>query len=349
MIDVNFTSVMPEITSKTWDQLTNVINDSNNILLSTHFNADGDGLGCEIAFYYYLKEKGKKCRIINATHLAYNYEVIDPQKIVDTYDVTMDGWLESVDLTIVFDIGDHRRTGPIGEKVYSSSKVVSLDHHPPKDGHPFVLNIVDENSPATGYMVWKYFQHIGQTNEKLPIIIANGLYASLVTDTGSFKYQSTTPDTHLMAAYLLECGVEGYEIQKAIYEQRRLPQVKLLGSVINNLKYSKNGKVVWIIISKELIAKADAEDDDVDGFTEFIRIVEGVEISFMIQELGNGSHRINFRSSGNYTVNDTAQIFDGGGHKFAAGARIQDSTTAEIEKIIIDKLSEKIPGEFNGN
>ena len=274
---------MPEITSKTWDQLTNVINDSNNILLSTHFNADGDGLGCEIAFYYYLKEKGKKCRIINATHLAYNYEVIDPQKVVETYDVNMDGWLESVDLTIVFDIGDYRRTGPIGEKVYSSSKVVSLDHHPPKDGHPFVLNIVDENSPATGYMVWKYFQHIGQTNEKLPIIIANGLYASLVTDTGSFKYQSTTPDTHLMAAYLLECGVEGYEIQKAIYEQRRLPQVKLLGSVINNLKYSKNGKVVWIIISKELIAKADAEDDDVDGFTEFIRTVEGVEISFMIQ------------------------------------------------------------------
>ena len=340
---------MTEITSKTWDQLTNVINDSNNILLSTHFNADGDGLGCEIAFYYYLKEKGKKCRIINATPLAYNYEVIDPQNVVEAYDTKMDDWLESVDLTIVFDIGDYRRTGPIGEKVYSTSKVVSLDHHPPKDGHPFVLNIVDKNSPATGYMVWKYFQHIGQTKEKLPIIIANGLYASLVTDTGSFKYQSTTPDTHLMAAYLLECGVEGYEIQKAIYEQRRLPQIKLLGCVINNLKYSKNGKVVWIIISQELIAKADADDGDVDGFTEFIRTVEGVEISFMIQELKNGSHRINFRSSGNYTVNDTAQIFDGGGHKFAAGARIQDSTTAEIEKKIIDKLEEKIPGEFNGN
>ncbi len=340
---------MPEITSKTWDQLTNVINDSNNILLSTHFNADGDGLGCEIAFYYYLKEKGKKCRIINATHLAYNYEVIDPQQVVETYDVNMDGWLESVDLTIVFDIGDYRRTGPIGEKVYSSSKVVSLDHHPPKDGHPFVLNIVDENSPATGYMVWKYFQHIGQTNEKLPIIIANGLYASLVTDTGSFKYQSTTPDTHLMAAYLLDCGVEGYEIQKAIYEQRRLPQVKLLGSVINNLKYSKRGKVVWVIISQELIAKADADDGDVDGFTEFIRTVQGVEVSFMIQELKDGTHRINFRSSGNYTVNDTAKIFDGGGHKFAAGARINNSTTIEIEQKIIGKLSEIIPGEFNGH
>ena len=98
-----------------------------------------------------------------------------------------------------------------------------------------------------------------------------------------------------------------------------------------------------------MISEAEAENDDVDGFTEFIRSVEGVEISFMIQELKNGSHRINFRSSGNYTVNDTAQIFDGGGHKFAAGARIQDSTTAEIEKKIIDKLEEKIPREFNGN
>lgn len=340
---------MNGIKADIWEQLSLIINESKIILLSTHINPDGDGLGSEVAFYYYLMELKKECRIINASPLTYNYEVIDPDKIVETYDTTMDSWLESVDLTIVFDIGDHRRTGPIGKKVYSSSTVVSIDHHPPKDGHPFSLNIVDKDSPATGYMVWKYFQKLGKTKEKLPLNIANGLYASLVTDTGSFKYQSTTADTHYMAAHLLESGVEGYEIQKCIYEQRRLPEIKLLGNVIQNLNYSRNGMVVWITVTQDRVIQAEAEDGDVDGFTEFIRSIKGVEISFMIQELKNGKHRINFRSSGHYTVNDVAQIFDGGGHKFAAGARITDLSTTEIESMIKNKLAEKMPGEFDVN
>ncbi|MDP6852339.1 MAG: bifunctional oligoribonuclease/PAP phosphatase NrnA [Candidatus Marinimicrobia bacterium] len=340
---------MTQISSHTWDELSQLIDDSNIILLSTHINADGDGLGSEIAFYYYLKELGKDCRIINATGLPYNYAGIDPDKVVELYSDSCDNWLDSVDLTIVFDIGDHRRTGPIGEKVYTTSTVVSIDHHPPRDNHPFTLNIVDLNAPATGYMIWKYFQHIGMTDKNLELKIANGLYVSLVTDTGSFKYQSTTSDTHLMAAYLLDCGVDGYALQREIYEQRRIPQIKMLGDVIRHLKYSKSGKIVWVIITQEMKDANEAEDGDVDGFTEFVRAIESVEVAFMIQELQNRTYRINFRSSGNVIINDIAQSFGGGGHKFAAGARISDLSQDEIETKILHQLSEKIPGEVNGN
>jgi phosphoesterase RecJ-like protein len=97
-----------------------------------------------------------------------------------------------------------------------------------------------------------------------------------------------------------------------------------------------------------MIKKADGDDGDVDGFTEFIRSIEGVEVSFMIQETISGSHRINFRSSGNYIVNDIAESFDGGGHKFAAGARVDGLSRDEIELIIVTKLAEKINGEFDG-
>ncbi len=340
---------MTHISSNTWDELSQIIKDSKVILLSTHINADGDGLGSEIAFYYYLKNLGKECRIINATGLPYNYTGIDPDKVVELYSESCDEWLDSVDLTIVFDIGDHRRTGPIGEKVYTTSTVVCIDHHPPRDNHPFTLNIVDLNAPATGYLIWKYFQHIGFAGNLLNIKIANGLYTSLVTDTGSFKYQSTTSDTHIMAAYLLDCGVDGYDIQREIYEQRRLPQIKLLGEVIRRLKYSKNGKIVWTIITQDLVESIEAEDGDVDGFTEFIRTIESVEVAFMIQELKNNTFRINFRSSGNVIINDIAQIFGGGGHKFAAGARISDLSQEDIESKILTQLNTKIPGEVNGN
>ena len=95
-----------------------------------------------------------------------------------------------------------------------------------------------------------------------------------------------------------------------------------------------------------MIHNADGAEEDVDGFPEFIRMIEGVEISFMILETSDGSHRICLRSSGNYSVNDVAQLFDGGGHKFAAGARISNMTTSEIEKEITSQLAKKINGEF---
>ena len=337
---------MSEIDNNIWDKLSDLIKNSRSILLSTHINADGDGLGSEIAFYYYLKSLDKDCRIINPTSLPYNYKVIDPDLLVEKYNMDMDHWLKKLDLTIIFDIGDHRRTGEIGKKVYGHCIVASIDHHPAREDHPYTLNIVDASSPATGYMIWKYFQHISFTDGKLPIEVANALYASVVTDTGSFKYQSTTPDTHYMAAYLLECGVKGYNIQRSIYEQRKLSYVKLIGAVIQSLRYSKNGKVIWTIVSQKMIHNAGGTEEDVDGFVEFIRMVEGVEISFMILEKPDGSHRISFRSSGNYIINDVAQYFDGGGHKFAAGARISKMESKDIEKEITKQLSKKINGEF---
>ena len=337
---------MNELFNTKWDRLSAVVDKGKNILLSTHINADGDGVGSQVAFYYYLEDIGKKCRIINATKLPENLNIIDPNKVVETYDESLNDWLDRVDLVILFDIGDYRRTGPIGERVYSNSKIVSIDHHPVRDGHPFELNIVDSSASSTGYMVWKYFEYLGKN--KLSLNIANALYAAVVTDTGSFKYQSTTPDTHLMAAHLLESGVQGYDIQKSIYEQNKLSRIRLMGKVIDSLSFSANGLVVWSFINQDMILDAGGDDSDVDGFTEFIRSIENVEVSFMIQEQESGGHRINFRSSGIYIINDVASKFGGGGHKFAAGARISNMTSAEIENKIIQELSEKIKGEFDG-
>ena len=148
-----------------------------------------------------------------------------------------------------------------------------------------------------------------------------------------------------MAAHLLESGVDGYDIQRNILETRRLSYIKLMGAVIETLQYSSKGKVVWTVITQEMIQKSGGTEEDVDGFPEFIRMIEGVEISFMILESYDGLHRISLRSSGNYSVNDVAQNFDGGGHKFAAGARIANMTTLDIEKGITSQLEIKINGE----
>ena len=116
--------------------------------------------------------------------------------------------------------------------------------------------------------------------------------------------------------------------------------------VIESLQFSASGKIVWTVIRQNMIKKVNGSDEDVDGFTEFLRMIQGVEISFMILEKPDGSHRISFRSSGKYTVNDVAKRFNGGGHKFAAGASMQNISANDIENKINSQLVAKIRGDF---
>lgn len=330
---------------KSWDELTDLIDKSGSILLSTHFNPDGDGLGSEIGFYYHLKNIGKECRIINISHMPEIYDCIDPDGIIETYSTNHDEWLNKVDVTILFDIGDYKRINEIYPQI-KESKIVLFDHHPLQKDNPYSVIVLDLGSPATGYMVWKYLQYISTDEFELDIISANALYAALITDTGSFRYSSTHADAHLMAAHLLESGVKPYEIHRAIYEQRKLSQVRLMSYVIQALQISDDGKLAWYIIDAEMIEKSGANLSDIDGFTEFVRTIQGVEVAFMIQEVSPQTHRINFRSSGNYIINDVAKEFGGGGHIYAAGARVEIISAKEIESSILEKLIKKIN---NGN
>ncbi len=332
--------------TKSWDELANLIGDSNSILLSTHVNPDGDGLGSEIGFHNYLKSLGKDSRIINISETPEIFEILDPHGEIETYSESHNEWLNSVDVTILFDIGDYRRINEIYPQI-KNSKIVLFDHHPVNKDNPYFLQVLDLGAPATGYMVWKYLQHqSGGGKFKLDIQTANALYAALITDTGSFRYQSTHADAHLMAAHLIESGVKPYDIHKAIYEQRKLSQVRLLSHVIQSLQFTHNDTVIGFVVDKDILKKANATLEDVDGFTEFIRTIKSVEISYMIQCIDENQHRINFRSSGNYIINDIAKSLGGGGHIYAAGARVSDMSTKDLVETINKKIDEKI---INGN
>ena len=336
---------MTEKLTKSWDELTGLIDKSETILLSTHVNPDGDGLGSEIGFYYHLKNIGKKCRIINISELPEIYKCIDPDGVIETYSSEQNTWINQVDVTILFDIGDYKRINEIYPEI-KNSQIVLFDHHPLQKENPYSVIVLDLGSPATGYMVWKYLQYVCTGNFELDIVSANALYAALITDTGSFRYGSTHADAHLMAAHLLDSGVKPYDIHKAIYEQRKLSQVTLMSYVIQALQFSDDKKIAWFLIDSAMLNSSGADLSDVDGFTEFIRTIKGVEVAFMIQKLENNTHRINFRSSGNIVINDIAKMFGGGGHIYAAGATAEGLSAEEIESNILEQLIKKIN---NGN
>ena len=320
-----------------WNRLYQLINNNDNILLSTHINPDGDGLGSEVAMYYYLKSLGKECKIINISGLTEKYEFLNKNNIIEKFDESYHKpWISNCDCAIIFDIGNYTRLGEISNILRSNSvKCISIDHHPSEDDF-FDFRCLDVLAPATGYLVWQYFKFI---DYNLTYDIAEGLYTALITDTGSFRYNSTTSDCHIMAKEILEVGVKPYDVYSNVYEQRTISQVKLLGSVIDALKIVD--EFACIKISLDMLEKCNATLEDVDGFTDFMRSIKGVEVSFMISQINNNKFRINFRSRGKYIINDIAAHFNGGGHKLAAGATVENSSFDEIENTIIGMLNKK--------
>ena len=333
---------MTDYFNKEFQELKGLINSSHKIVLSTHVNPDGDGLGAELGFYYLLKDLGKEVRIINTSAMAKRYYFIDPDNVVETYQEDFSDWIKDVDLGIIFDIGDYRRLIDVGKHLFKDNqKMVNIDHHVPITDNPFDLAIVDVNACSTGYMVWKYYEFLGKNESPLDLITANALYSALLNDTGSFRYSNISPEAHFMAAHLLTSGIEPNSIYQNIYENRSKDQIALLSSMISNVSYEFDGKLGYCNVTDEMLQICDGNREKTDGFSEFIRAIDGVELSFVAVEYSDYI-KISFRSRGKYTINDVAGLFGGGGHKFASGASTSEHSFSEINEIIINYLKDKI-------
>ena len=322
-----------------WNLLNNIIKDADTFLLSTHVNPDGDGLGSQLAFFYYLNSIGKECKIVNHSPLPVHYDFLNTDNVIETYSqANHHEYINKVDVAVIFDIGDCKRL----ESVYvelnnSNAYIVSIDHHPSISDF-FDECFVDLNMPATGYMAWDFLMHNNYKNMNLKA--AEGLYAALITDTGSFRYNSTTSDCHKMASHLLSVGVKPYNVYSKVYERREIPQILLLSLAINKIKFYSDGEFAGYIINQELLDQANAKHTDVEGFTDFVRSIKGVEVAFMILEQ-RYDIRINLRSRGKYIIRDIAEHFNGGGHELAAGATIKNISIEKIESKIVDLLNRK--------
>jgi bifunctional oligoribonuclease and PAP phosphatase NrnA len=335
---------MRDMNNINFSDLQQLISSAGPILLTTHINPDCDGLGSEIALFYHLKSIGKECRIINNSGMRDLYNFLDMDGHIEKYSTDMDDWIKSVDITILLDIGDANRIGNMKEIVFENTKTICIDHHRVRKDNTYSYTMVNLNEPSTGSIIWKYLRSL-DSESKLTMPIATGLYAALVTDTGSFKYYNTNEEAHLMATDLINSGIIPYDIHRHIYENRSLEQVRLLGRVIENINFHNNGEFVLFIITLYDLEQCRATHEDIEGFTDFCRSIRGVEIACMILEESENNLRINFRSKGKYIINDVAEKLNGGGHPLAAGANILNQSVAEAEKIILTLISNKIHGD----
>ena len=319
-----------------FELLKKIILEHNSFLLTTHVNPDADAIGSEVAFYFILKELGKEVYIVNYSDTPYNLEFLDRDRKIEKFEAEKHSSLfNKVDVLVALDFNRSNRIVKMRDSFENSAKLkICIDHHQdPENFANYFFN--DEQYSATGHII---FNLIEKTNiVKLNYQTAYPIYAAIMTDTGSFRFDRTTPEIHMIAAKLLLQGVKPDEVYDRLYDQSKFSKIKLLGKTLHSLQlYGDKNQIGYMKITRDDFAVTDAVESDTENFVNFSLSVEGVKIGLLFIELEEG-FKVSFRSKGKIPVNKLAAEFGGGGHINAAGARIIDYSLMDLLPQILKK------------
>ena len=324
-----------------FELLKKIISDSNSFLITTHVNPDADAIGSEIALYVILKELGKKVFIVNYSETPYNLQFLDKSGAIETYDEGKHNpVINSVDVIIALDFNKWDRTVKMKQALTQSKALkICIDHH--LDPENFADHFfIDTDYSACGEIIFDFIKKTYIVN--MTYELAYPLYAAIMTDTGSFRFERTTQGLHIIAAEMLKLGVIPGEVFDKIYDQSKFSKFKLLGRSLNSLKLS--GNVSYMILTQKDFIETGAEESDTDGFVNFALSVENVKLGILFVELEEG-FKVSFRSKGNISVNQLAREYGGGGHTNAAGARFFKDNLYEMMPEILNKAAEYVNKE----
>ena len=316
-----------------FNKLQDLINSNRTFLITTHVNPDADAIGSEIAFSRILKELGKESKVINHSATPYNLLFLDIDRAIQKYNPEIhNDYIKSCDVLVALDFNKADRMVSM-QPVFSESKnlKICIDHH--EDPENFVqFKFIDSNYAATGHILYDFIKKTNIVN--MEDELAAPLYAAIMTDTGSFRFERTTANLHRIIADLLETGINPTEIYTQLYDESKLSKIKLLGRCLTSLNLIANNRIGYMIITQNDFNELNAIESDTENFVNMILSVEGVRIGILFIELKNG-FKVSFRSKGKIPVNKLAGIFGGGGHQNASGARFRDSKMTKMIPAIL--------------
>lgn len=251
------------------------------------------------------------------------------------------------DLALFLDCGDPSRTGPALAVARRAKVSVNIDHHV-TNTHFGDYNYVDPGCSSVGEQIYRL---LNEANIPLDKDIAACLYTSIITDTGGFRYENTTVDTHLVAAHLLTFDVQPQAVSQAIYERKTLSSLRLQALALGTLQVGHGGETAWMEVTREMLDRVGSSDEETDGLINYARSIQGVEVGLFFRELPDGGIRVGFRSKGRVDVSRVAADLGGGGHPRAAGcslagplAQARERVLEAIEKALGNASSPAPPG-----
>ena len=311
--------------------------DADTILVVSHEHPDGDAVGSTLALALWLEQQGKAVTRYNVHPVPYNLGFLPG---AEYWHQELGEALE-FDLTVVLDCGWAQKLGAAFPAKGWGGKVAVVDHHKTVDRELADVVVHDPGAAATGAILWHIFC---ASQVEVTLDIATCLYACLMTDTGGFRYASTSPQVFEMAAQLLRCGVEPWEMTSHLYESQPFERVAMLGEVLSTLTRSPCGRLALLRIERGMWGERPQDQALIDGFINHARGIAGVEVAAQLEE---GDHKrqwqVSFRSKGLVDVSLLAARFGGSGGRHAAACLMQGSAkevTAALSQALASLLTE---------
>ncbi len=315
-----------------WERLAQHIHAHKSYILTSHIRPDCDALGSELGMAGVLEALGKQVTIINGHPTPPNLSFLDPSQRIQVVGEHVS--LDSIraDCLIVLDTSAWAQLGPMADALrrFSGTKLV-IDHHVGEDdlGAEFLK---DTSAEATGHLVVKCAQYMGV---KISRPMANALYAAIATDTGWFRFASTTSATYRVIADLVDAGADPSAIYGDLYERDTIGRVRLRGRILSRTESELDGQLVHTYVKKEDFHETGALPSDTEDAINLTLAIAGTKIAIIMIEQLKGGYKVSFRSRCHVDCNELARNFGGGGHRAAAGAFIEGEFL-EVQRRVLE-------------
>lgn len=313
------------IPEPSWDRALRLIGRSDEVALACHVTPDADALGSMLAVAFVLRSLGKRVvASFGDRHFAVPrlLRFLPGQEML----VPPEEYPPAPDLMIVFDCSTFERVGLLGANAASAREVIVVDHHPSNSGFG-TLDLIDAKAAATAMLAEQLLYRLGG---RLDRDIAICLYAGLVTDTGSFRYSSTTPAVHQMAARLVATGLRTDEIARELWDRSPFGYLKVLANALERV--TLEGGLVWTYVSRVDRAAYGLPYSELEGVIDIVRRTDEAEVAVVLKEDDYGDWQVSTRSKGTIDVAAVCTALGGGGHHNAAGFTSYDTVEETMAK-----------------
>jgi len=338
---------------KNFKELSTYLENSRSIVIIGHKNPDGDAIGSTLGLKHYFDKKGHKTQVLmpnefpDFLHWVPGYETIyrfDRQNNQSVKALNRSEIIFLLDFNALHRVGDDMKN----TLVKYENDFALIDHHQQPDEFAYMYS--DTSMSSTCQMVYNFIEMFGDL-DLIDENIATCLYTGIMTDTGSFRFRSTTSKTHRIIADLIDKGAKNDKIHSNIYDANSFSRLQLLGRALSNLEILPEYKTAFIVLSQKDKDEFNYQKGDTEGVVNYALSLKGIIFAaIFIQDLEQGIIKISLRSKGKFSVNKFARnYFSGGGHDNAAGGRSEESIEDTIVrfKSLLPKYQQELVESYD--
>ncbi len=319
-----------------FEEVLQLIDRHENFLVSGHVHPDGDCLGTQVGLYHFLKRMGKTVHIVNAHAPEPAFDFLGQHTEFGVY--RRGASLPPHEVHFITDCSTLDRLGSVGveaAKLTGKTRVV-VDHHVGSDQGDGDLLLWDVDACSSGAIVYDLFRKAGAP---VSVEAGEGIFVSIVADTGWFHYSNTNDDALAISADLVAQGVQPHRIYNALYRRKPQQSVALLAEGLQLARFEADGKVALCALPGSFMRRVDKFDFNTDDLLDPLRSVDGVDVVVLLKERTDGRVKISLRASDRVDVDGVARSFGGGGHRKASGAEL-DGPLDRATAAVVDKVRE---------